>query len=93
VTVKFRAEFSGTETRTYDVLNAILSPAANWKVELGTGFFATPPTYTISAPGQETPSYKITPLAGATASAAIEFTLKRQGSNKKRSSQLTFNLT
>lgn len=93
VFVKFRAEFTGNETRTYDVLNTILSPATNWKVELGTGFFATPPTYTISAPGQETPSYKITPLAGATATAAIEFTLKRQGSNKKRTSQLTFNLT
>ena len=93
VFVKFRAEFTGNENRTYDVLNAILAPATNWSVELGTGFFATPPTYTISAPGQETPSYKITPLAGASTTASIQFILKRQGSNKKASSQLTFNRT
>jgi len=93
VFVKFAAQFIGNDLRTYDVLSAVLAPATNWGVELGTGFFATPPTYTISAPGQETPAYKITPLAGASTSAVIEFTLKRQGSNKKRTSQLTFNRT
>jgi hypothetical protein len=93
VFVKFAAQFIGNDLRTYDVLSAVLAPATNWGVELGTGFFATPPTYTISAPGSETPAYKITPLAGASTSAVIEFTLKRQGSNKKRTSQLTFNRT
>lgn len=93
VNVKCRAEFTGTDSRTYDVLFAVLSPATNWLVERGTGFFATPATYTISAPGQETPAFKITPQVGASSTAMIEFTLKRQGSNQKRSVQLTFNKT
>jgi hypothetical protein len=93
VFVKFTAQFTGNDVRTYDVLSAIMPGSTNWQVERGTGFFSTPATYTISGPGQETPAWKITPLPGASASSVIEFTLKRQGSNKKRSSQLTFNLT
>lgn len=93
VVVKFRAEFTGNDSRVYDVLSAVLSPATNWQTERGTGFFATPATYSISAPGQETPAFKITPQVGASATASIEFTLKRQGSTKKRTALLTFNKT
>ncbi|HYW70947.1 MAG TPA: IPT/TIG domain-containing protein [Pyrinomonadaceae bacterium] len=94
VIVKFRAEFTGNDSRTYDVqLGAVQSPAVNWQTERGTGFFATPATYPIAAPGQETPAWKVTPLSNASSTAVIVFTLQRQGSNKKRTAQLTFNKT
>jgi IPT/TIG domain-containing protein len=91
VTVQFRAEFTGNDTRTYDVL---APTASGWTIVRSQSFqFSTPATYLISGPDTKFPAFDVTPTAGATSPINVEFTLQRQGSTKKKTVQLTLTKT
>jgi hypothetical protein len=91
VTVQFRAEFTGTDPRTYDVVEPT---AAGWTIVRSQSFqFSTPATYTISGADNKFPAFDVTPTAGATSPINVEFTLKRQSSTKKKTVQLTLTKT
>ena len=86
VTVQFRAEFSGNDTRTYDVLEPT---ASNWTIKRSSSFqFSTPSTYTISGPDQKFPAYDVKAETGASGT-TVEFTLQRESSTKKKTIQLS----
>lgn len=91
VTVQFRAEFTGNDTRTYDV---VAPTASGWTIVRSTSFqFSTPATYPISGPDTKFPAFDVTPTAGAASPINVEFTLQRQGSTKKKTVQLTLTKT
>ncbi len=89
-TIQLRAEFTGTDTRTYDVLNPVITPSSGWTaIRSASPFFTTPATYQINGPITQFPAYDLSPTAQASSPATVVFTLQRQGSSLKRSVQFS----
>jgi hypothetical protein len=82
-TVKFRAEFTGTDTRDYNFSGSVLPPATNWPPPALSQVhgFETHSPYHIVGSSVEFPSVDVTPSAGATSPAILQVVLQRVGSN------------
>jgi hypothetical protein len=86
-TIIFRAEFTGVDTRIYDV---IAPTATGWTIARDTSFqHSTPATYTISGPDTKFPAFTAAPGGGAASPTNVEFTLQRQGTTIKKTIQVT----
>lgn len=89
-TIQLRAEFTGTDTRTYNVQVDVMSPATGWTaVRSLSPFFSTPASYVVNSPSVQFPAFEVTAAAGATTPATVEFTLQRVGSSLKKTVQYT----
>jgi hypothetical protein len=93
-TIQFKAEFTGTNTRTYDLLASVVDPvsklqATGWTAVISQNplFPPTPDKYPISAPGTEFPAFDVTPQNNAASPSSFQVTLKRQNSNLQKSVQ------